>query len=74
MQLVRTRLEKRDTQLHKTIPIEKHVDVALWRLSTGNFFRSIEKTFGLGKSTAVQITAEFCKEIFRLSHLFIKFP
>ena len=30
VQLVRPRLEKRDTQLHKTIPIEKHVDVALW--------------------------------------------
>ena len=51
--VVRPRLEKRDTQLHKAIPIEKRVDVALWRLSTGNFFRSIEKTFGIGKSTAV---------------------
>ena len=52
--------------------MEKHVAVALWRLSTGNSFWSIEKTFGLGKSTAVQITGEFCKEIVGLSDLFIK--
>ena len=74
VQLVRPRLEKQDTQLRKAIPIEKRVGVALWRLSTRNSFRSIEKTFSIGKSTAVQTTAEFCKEIVRLSHLFIKFP
>ena len=71
VQLVRPRLEKRDTQLRKAIPIKKRV-VALWKLSTGNSFRSIEKTFGIGKSTAVQITAELCKKS-HLSHLFIKF-
>ena len=38
VQLVRPRLEKRDTQLLKAIPIEKRVGVALWRLSTGNYF------------------------------------
>ena len=47
VQLVRPRLEKRDTQLLKAIPIEKRVGVALWRLSTGNYFRSIQKTFGI---------------------------
>ncbi|XP_066911979.1 uncharacterized protein [Clytia hemisphaerica] len=74
VELVRPRLEKRDTQLRKAIPIEKRVGVALWRLSNGNSFRCIEKTFGVGKSTAVEISAEFCRELFRISHLFIKFP
>ena len=74
VELVRPRLEKRDTQLRKAIPIEKRVGVALWRLSNGNSFRCIEKTFGVGKSTAVEITAEFCRELFRIAHLFIKFP
>ena len=41
--LVRPRLEKRDTQLRKAIPIENLVGVALWRLSTGNSFWSIKK-------------------------------
>ena len=50
----------RDTQLRKAIPIENLVGVALWRLSTGNSFRSIKKTFGGGKSTGAQIAAEFC--------------
>ena len=68
VQLVRPRLEKRDTQLRKAIPIKKRV-VALWKLSTGNSFRSIEKTFGIGKCTAVQITAELCKEISFISFI-----
>ena len=38
VQLVRPRLEKQDTQLRKAIPVEKHVGVAFWRLSTGNSF------------------------------------
>ena len=45
----------------------------LWILSTGNSFRSIEEKFGIAKSIAVQISAEFCKEIVRLTQLFIKF-
>lgn len=74
VQLVRPRLEKRDTRLRKAVPIEKRVAVAIWRLSTGNSFRTIAKTFAIGKSTAVQITKEFCAEMLRLSPRYIKFP
>ena len=45
----------------------------LWILSTGNSFLSIEETFGIAKSIAVQISAEFCNEIVRLTQLFIQF-
>ena len=72
--LVRPRLEKRDTQLRRAIPIEKRVAIALWRLATGNSFRTVAKTFAVGDSTAVQITKEFCLELTRLSPRFIKFP
>ena len=72
--IVRPRLEKQDTQLRKAIPVEKRVAVALWRLSTGNSFRTVSKTFAIGKSSAVSIKREFCSEIFRLSADFIKFP
>ena len=73
VELVRPRLERRDTQLRKAIPIEKRVAIAIWRLSTGNSFRSVAKTFAVGKSTAVKITREFCTEMRRLAPLFIKF-
>ena len=46
----------------------------MWRLSTGNSFHTVSKTFVIGKSTAVTITREFYTEIFRLSGQFIKFP
>ena len=48
--------------------------IVLWRLATGNSYRSVSKTFAVGKSTAVSITKSFCAEISRLSKYFIKFP
>ena len=72
--LVRPRLEERDTNLRRAIPIEKRVAIALWRLSTGNSFRTVSKTLAVGKSTAVTITREFCAEMKRQSASLIKFP
>ena len=74
VELVRPRMEKRDTRFRRAIPIEKRVAIAIWRLSTGNSFRTVSKTFAVGKSTAVSITRKFCREMRRLAHLFIKFP
>ena len=67
-------LEKRDTQFRRAIPIEKRVVIALWRLSIGNSFRTVAKTLAVGKSTAVQITREFCSEMLRLAPRYIHFP
>ena len=66
--------EKRDTLLRREIPIEKLVAMALWWLSTRNSFWTTAETFAVGKSTAVQITRDFCSEIKRLGSEFIKFP
>ena len=66
MRVVQAALEKRDTQFWRAISIEKRVAIALWRLSTGNLFRNIAKTFVVGKSTAFQIPREFCSEMLRL--------
>ena len=74
VELVRPRLERRDTQFRRAIPIAKRVAISLWRLATGNSFRTVAKTFAVGNSTAVQITKEFCIELTRLSTRFIKFP
>ena len=72
--LVRDRMEKRDTNFRKAIPLEKRVAIALWRLSSGNSFRATSITFAVGKSTSVQIGREFCDTIAHLAKHFIKFP
>ena len=72
--VVQPALGKRDTQFRRVIPIEKRVPIALWRLSTGNLFRTVAKTFAAGKPTAVQITREFCSEMLRLAPRYIHFP
>ena len=74
VRVVQPALKKRDTQFRRAIPIEKRVAIALWRLSTGNSFRTVAKTFAVGKSTAVQITREFCSEMLRLAPRYIHFP
>ena len=72
--LVFPNLSKEDTKFRKSIPVQKRVAIALWRLSTGNSFRTIAKTFAVGKSTVVSIAKDFCKEIRQLSKEYIKFP
>ena len=74
VQVVRPALAKRDTQLRRAIPIEKYVGVAIWRLATGDTFRSISKTFAIGKSTTVKITKEFCLQMKREAPHYIQFP
>ena len=60
VRLVSPALIKGDTQFRRAIAVEKRVAIAIWRLSTGNSFRSIAKVFAVGKSTAVTICKEFC--------------
>lgn len=48
--------------------------IAVWRLATGNSFRTTAKTFAVGKSTAVTITHEFCKALVEIQDDFISFP
>ena len=72
--LVSPNLSKEDTKFRKSIPLQKRVAIALWRLPIGNSFRTIAKTFAVRKSTAVSITKGFCKEMRRLSKEYTKFP
>ena len=74
VRVVQPALEKRDTQFRRAIPIEKRVEIALWRLSTGNSFCTVTKTFAVGKSTTAQITREFCSEMLHLAPRYIHFP
>ena len=73
VRLVSPAIIKRDTQFRRTITVEKHVAIAMWRPSTQNSFRSITKVFALGKSTAVTIYKEFRRELKRRSLEYISF-
>ena len=54
--------------------MEVRVGLRLWRLATGNSYRSCGLQFGLGKSTAKTICCEIEREIFAMKDRFITFP
>ena len=74
IELVQNSMEKSDTNFRRAIPVEKRVAAAIWRLATGNTYRTVGKTFAIAKSTAVKVTQEFVSEINRHAKVFIKFP
>ena len=65
LNLVSLDLRNEDKKFRKSIPVQKRVAITLWRLSTRNSFRTIGKTFAVGKPTAVPMTKDFCKELRR---------
>ena len=67
-------LQKQETIFRRVIPGEKRVAIGIWRLGTGNSYRTIAKTFGVGKSTAVTISYDFCSALVRIFDRFISFP
>ena len=48
--------------------------VALWRLATGNSYRTVGLTFGIGRCTAMNVKDEFFSALIRRANDFIKFP
>ena len=59
----------------KPIPVPKRVMIALWRLATNIEFRSLACMFGVGESTACQVTLEFVHAVLRhLMPIYVKFP
>ena len=51
--------QKQHTRMRSPISGEERVGVALWRLATGDSFKSCGLQFGLGMSTAKTICSEF---------------
>ena len=72
--LVGPELVRQNTILRQAISIEKRVGVALWRLATGNSYRTVGLTFGIGRCTAMNLKDEFCTALLRRANDFIKFP
>ena len=72
--LVGPELVRQNTILRQAISVEKQVAVALWRLATGNSYRTVGLTFGIGRCTAMNLKDEFCTALLRRANDFIKFP
>ena len=68
--LVRVNLQKQHTRFR--FPVS--VCLVLWRLATGNRYRSCGLQFDLGKSASKGICSEFEQAVFNLKDRFIKFP
>jgi hypothetical protein len=60
--------------MRDAIPVNKRVAASLWRLATGDCYRSCGLMIGLAKPTVVKCCYEFIAEICRLQDEFIKFP
>lgn len=72
--LVRPHLARQDTNTRRAIPVEKRVAVTLWRLETGNSYRSTGLVFGVGRCTAMNLKDEFCSALLMRANHFITFP
>lgn len=70
--LVKADLPKQQTRMRAPISVEERVGLALWRLATGNSYRSCGLQFGYGKSTAKYICSEFERALLRRKDQFIK--
>ncbi|XP_068680624.1 uncharacterized protein [Montipora foliosa] len=67
-------MAKRNTRFRAAVPIEKRVAIGLWRLGTGESYRSTSITFGVGKCTALNIVHDFIRALFHVREDYISFP
>ena len=67
-------LTRQNTRFRRAIPLTKRVGIALWRLGTGNSYRTTGITFGQGKSTVIKICENFMEALIRHKNEFIHFP
>ncbi|XP_068757488.1 uncharacterized protein [Montipora capricornis] len=72
--LVGLALSRQDTAMRAAVPVEKRVSTSLWRLATGDCYRTCGLMMGVSKSTAIECCHEFVYELNSLQGDFIKFP
>ena len=73
-QLVGTNMERQNTRMREAISVDKRVSARLWRLATGECYRSCGLLMGLAKPTAISCCHEFVQELFNFQNEFITFP
>ena len=72
--IVRPHMTTQDSNFRPATPVGKTVAAALWRLATGESYRSISITLGMGASSAETYTQLCCDTIFASRSEYIKFP
>ena len=72
--LVRDAVERKDTQLRDAIHFEKVTAMALWRLATGDSYRSIAVKFGTSRSVVCDATHRVAAALAAAAPQFIKLP
>ena len=72
--LVGTALSRQDTAMRAAVPVEKRVSASLWRLASGDCYRTCGLIMGVSKSTAIECCHEFVHKLNSLQGDFIKFP
>jgi hypothetical protein len=72
---LRPLLLRKVTRFRRPVSVMKRVAVALWRLSGTAEYRTIAHLFGIGRSTAHQVTREVCNAIVELLfYSYIRLP
>ena len=71
--LVGPELVRQNTILRQAISVEERFAVALWRLATGNSYRTVRLTFAIGRCTDMNVKDEFYTALLRRANDFIKF-
>jgi hypothetical protein len=72
--VVRDAVERQDTQLRDAIHFEKATAMALWRLATGDSYRSIALHFGTSRSVVCDATHRVAAALAAAAPRFIKLP
>ena len=65
---------RENTRMRNAVPVHKRVAASLWRLATGECYRSCGLMIGLAKPTVIKCCHEFVAAICRLQDEFIKLP
>ena len=60
--------------IKETIPVEKRMAIALWRLGTNVEYQTISHLFGVGMSTVCIVVHEVCKVIVDSLRKYIRIP
>ena len=72
---LRPYLQKEDSNMRKAISVEKRLAIALWRLATGSYYKTIGYLFGISEASACRICDEVCSLVAtKLLPRLIKFP
>ena len=74
LRILQHRLSRQDTNLRSSIPPEKVLASALYRLAYGNSYESIGLVMNIGRSTVLESVEDVVEALCDLKNEYIKFP